>query len=62
MITTLKRKIDGHFYCNNCKMGQYKLRPSCFYCGFTFSNYEDIVIQLYEEEKDERNKEEQECE
>ena len=62
MITTLKKKVDGHFYCNNCKMGQYELRPYCFYCGAAFSNYENIVVMLYEEEQEERKLEEQECE
>lgn len=62
MVTTLKKKIDGHFYCNNCKMGQYDLRPNCFYCGYTFSNYEDILVQQYEEEREERMKEDNICE
>ena len=57
MVSTLKKKIDGHFYCNYCKMGQFDLMPTCFYCGRTFSNFEDVLLQNYNEEVDEKMKE-----
>ena len=42
MVSTLKEKPNGGFYCSECRMKQGKiLEPYCFFCGLTFSNYEE---------------------
>lgn len=58
MVANLKKKIDGNCYCSNCMMGQPELRPTCFFCGATFSNYEEVEFQLYQETVEQRNLEE----
>ena len=55
MVTTLKKRNSGVYYCNNCMMNQpADLRANCYFCGSWFSNITDILIQ--EEEEQERNK------
>lgn len=49
MISTLKQK-DGSYYCTECMMRQFTLRPQCSFCGAEFSNYQDVVIENYKKE------------
>lgn len=44
MISTLKQK-NGSYYCTECMMRQFTLRPQCSFCGAEFSNYQDIIIE-----------------
>ena len=36
----------GVFYCSNCRMRQFDLKPNCLFCGNQFYNYEDVIIQM----------------
>lgn len=38
---------NNKFYCSNCYLGIIKWRPQCCFCGALFSNFEDVVLQLY---------------
>lgn len=49
MISTLKQK-NGSYYCTECMMRQFTLRPQCSFCGAEFSNYQDVVIENYKKE------------
>lgn len=50
MISTLKQRANGRYYCSNCMMLQSDPpKANCFFCGNWFSNYESVIIQ---EEKD----------
>ena len=60
MIATLKKRDPLSFYCSNCRMMQYNVKLTCSFCGAEFTNYADILIQMYEAEyeeiiKDEKN-------
>jgi len=50
MVALLKEK-NGKLYCSNCRMTQPRLLEICFFCGRSFSNYEDILLKLYKEEE-----------
>ena len=45
-------KDKNTYFCSNCRMRQFDLRPNCVFCGNHFSNYEEIVIK---EEKENFN-------
>lgn len=37
----------GQYYCSECMMRQDLQEPYCNYCGSLFSNWEEIVMQMY---------------
>lgn len=46
MIARLKGPIFGPYYCSNCRIKQpADLKHICTFCGYEFSNYEDILIR-----------------
>jgi hypothetical protein len=50
MITKLVKR-GNDYYCNNCFMKQSKIiDPYCYFCGETFSNYEEEIIKIFNEE------------
>lgn len=49
MISKIQEN-NGIYYCSNCRMRQYDLKPNCVFCGNQFSNYESFIINKYEEE------------
>ena len=51
MIAQLVKKAKGNI-CGNCRMLQKELQPQCWFCGYTFSNYEDFLLENYLERKD----------
>ena len=53
MVTKLKRRIDGTCYCAHCMMQQRDVEATCFYCGYMFSNYEDVLCEIYMEADEE---------
>ena len=54
-IAILKRN-GAHLYCGNCRIMIPKVREVCPFCGRQFSNYETLLLDLYEEKhKDEGN-------
>jgi len=53
MVTKLKRRIDGTCYCAHCMMQQRDVEATCFYCGYVFSNYEDVLREIYMEAEEE---------
>lgn len=63
MISTLRKRPNGTYYCSNCMMTQLEPRPNCFWCGNYFSNYELVVGNEFrdkekgkvEEKRDESN-------
>ena len=57
MVTKLKRRIDGSCYCANCRMQQRDIEATCFYCGRIFSNYEEVLEEIYHEIEEQRAKE-----
>lgn len=48
MISKIQEN-NGIYYCSNCRMRQYDLKPNCVFCGNQFSNYERFIINKYEE-------------
>lgn len=55
MVSKILKK-NNIFYCSNCRMRQFQIKTNCPFCGNMFSNYEEILIQQFNEE--ERNKNE----
>ena len=49
MISTLKTN-GNTYYCSNCLMKQFQLKPNCPFCGNMFSNYESILTKQIAEE------------
>lgn len=49
MIANLKFKSDG-YYCSNCMMRQSGIPSHCYFCGYEFSNWEEIVCKKIIEE------------
>ena len=61
-MATLKRTQTPNnkftpYYCSECRMRQQELRPYCEFCGETFSNYENILIEMYEDKREDEIKE-----
>lgn len=55
MIAKLIHKND-YYYCSECRMKQKKIiEPYCFFCGSTFSNYEEELVKAFNEEKEQFN-------
>lgn len=50
MVALIKEK-DNKLYCSKCRMTQPHLLETCVFCGSTFSNYESMLLKLYEEEE-----------
>ena len=49
MIAKLIHKND-YYYCSECRMKQPTIiEPYCFFCGATFSNYEEELIKFVQE-------------
>ena len=46
MIAKLDGPVFGPYHCTNCMMRQPNdnLKSTCVFCGYNFSNYEDILI------------------
>ena len=42
-------KKNNDYYCNECMMRQFKIKPYCNFCGKTFTNYEEVCIELYKD-------------
>ena len=52
MIAKLIKKNDC-YYCSECKMKQSTIiKPYCFFCAATFSNYEEELIKIFKESED----------
>lgn len=50
MVSSLRTRVNGTYYCSNCRFIQPDPpRANCVFCGNWFSNYESVIIQ---EEKD----------
>lgn len=48
MFTYLIKKSQG-FICGNCRMAQKRIENTCWFCGYIFSNYEEILIKNYKD-------------
>ena len=47
---------NDYYYCSECRMKQSKIIESyCFFCGSTFSNYEEELIKAFNEEEEQLN-------
>ena len=40
-------KKNDKLYCSECRMVQMTLKPYCFFCGTSFSNYENLFLEYY---------------
>ena len=38
-------KDKNVYYCSNCRMKQFQIKPNCIFCGNQFYNYEDVLIK-----------------
>lgn len=47
MVAILKGPVFGPYHCSNCMMKQPRdyLSNTCVFCGYIFSNYEEILIE-----------------
>ena len=48
MIATLLKKPQGYM-CSNCRLIQRTIAPTCSFCNYSFSNFEEIVLEQYKE-------------
>ena len=57
-MATLKKSTNPNmpYYCSECRMRQQELRPYCEFCGETFSNYEDVLVKMYEDKREDEIK------
>ena len=45
----------GDYFCSECRIRQpEELRPQCVFCGAVFSNYEDVLVYLYNKIEDDK--------
>lgn len=46
MISRLKQRANGRYYCSNCMLMQPNPpKTNCCFCGNWFENYENIIIK-----------------
>lgn len=57
MVANLIFKSD-HYYCSNCMMRQSGILPRCAFCGYEFSNWENIMYEKINKEIQNEIKEE----
>ena len=43
MVSTLKERPNGGFYCSECRMSTSDPVAYCPYCGSIISNYEEVM-------------------
>ena len=51
MVAKIKEK-NNYYYCSHCLMRQQELEPNCFFCGATFTNWEEIMVKIFREKED----------
>lgn len=44
MVTNLIFK-SGNYYCSNCMVRQSGIPPRCSFCGYLFSNWEELIYK-----------------
>lgn len=49
MVTQLHFK-SGNYFCGNCMMKWIPKSYRCAFCGYTFSNYETVLLEILENE------------
>lgn len=49
ITTTIRRQNDNNLYCANCRIHIPKLKAYCPFCNAIFSNYENILNQLFQD-------------
>lgn len=49
MVAELVKRGDKYI-CSECRMRQRDIQWSCWFCGKTFSNYENIMFKKMKEE------------
>ena len=45
MVSTLKEKPSGGFYCSECRMSTAEPVETCPFCGSIISNWMDVIIK-----------------
>ena len=45
MVSTLKEKPNGGFYCSECRMSTTEPVETCPFCGSIISNWMDVIIK-----------------
>ena len=51
-------KNNSYYYCSHCMMRQLQINPNCYFCGNYFSNWEEVMIELFKEQEQEEMKNE----
>ena len=46
MVSTLKEKPNGGFYCSECRMSTTEPVDTCPFCGSIISNWEEVIIKI----------------
>lgn len=49
MVTQLYFK-SGNYFCKNCMMKWIPKSTRCTFCGYAFSNYESVLLEILENE------------
>lgn len=57
MIAQLIYDERRGYYCSNCRMIQREVHQQCEFCGLGFSNYEEVLTQIYTKWEIESDKE-----
>ena len=47
---------NEEFYCSECMMRQKDIESVCFFCGKSFSNWEEILVRLFDVREEDRRK------
>lgn len=55
-MAKLKKNNYGQYYCTNCRMIQSEIDDVCEFCGETFSNYEEVLVKMYEDKREDEIK------
>ena len=45
MVSTLKERPSGGFYCSECRMSTAEPVETCPFCGSVISNWMDVIIK-----------------
>ncbi len=48
MIAELKEAPDGTYYCSNCHMRMRADEAYCKFCGYEWSNWEEVQNRFWE--------------
>ena len=55
MISTIKEKPNGGFYCSECRISLPNITENCPFCGSWISNYQEMLVKNFKEKERDTN-------